>query len=329
MRSGVFLTLSLIVHAICITALALSHFKSLERPSGDEVEVTMGEGSLATEGQPALTESSAPAVVEAPVVKPIESKPAEIVTRAQAIKTVEQPKPRKVAKKVAAPQPAKQASEITELPKKVTETVQPEQMDPQISDTEAVAIAPVSPTDTTNNETPEDEEVASSSQTEETKTEDMKVELIPAKEATSSAGIDGAEPTGTPTASAAPAAGLGKGGSSESTAVSYMNLKQTHGNRPPAYPFAARREKRQGEVELLYRVTKEGRVADIQIAKSSGHSDLDQEAVNAVSQFRFVPGQEGWAKHPVIFSLKGTTAASPARLRTGLSGSTTKSAQTE
>jgi periplasmic protein TonB len=78
----------------------------------------------------------------------------------------------------------------------------------------------------------------------------------------------------------------------------------------------ARKEGRQGQVELVYRVTKDGRVTDVQIAKSSGHADLDQAAVRAISKFKFVAAQEGWAYHPVNFALKGDSAPLPSRLRT-------------
>ena len=87
------------------------------------------------------------------------------------------------------------------------------------------------------------------------------------------------------------------------------------GNRPPVYPLQARLENRQGNLELLYRVTKEGKVSDISIAKSSGSKDLDDSAVKAISQFKFYPGQEGWARHPVDFNLKGAVATLPSKLR--------------
>jgi protein TonB len=114
-----------------------------------------------------------------------------------------------------------------------------------------------------------------------------------------------------------------KGGAGQKGTVSYLDLKQMPGNKAPSYPMRARREGHQGQVELLYRVTKEGKVEGIQIAKSSGFKDLDQEAVKAVSSYRFVPGQEGWARHPINFELKGEAATLPSRLRS------TTNAQTE
>lgn len=109
---------------------------------------------------------------------------------------------------------------------------------------------------------------------------------------------------------------LGKGGATKSDAVEFTELKQSKGNKLPIYPLSARRDKRQGQVSLVYRVTKEGRVTDIQVEQSSGHEDLDKAAMQAISNFRYEPGQEGWARHPVSFTLKGEATTSPSRLRT-------------
>lgn len=104
-------------------------------------------------------------------------------------------------------------------------------------------------------------------------------------------------------------------GTTQGNAISYLDLKQAPGNKAPEYPLNARKQGHQGQVELLYRVTAEGEVTDIQVAKSSGYTDLDQEAARAVAQFRFVPGQEGWARHPVTFTLKGAKTELPSQLR--------------
>jgi len=108
---------------------------------------------------------------------------------------------------------------------------------------------------------------------------------------------------------------LTKGGESKEDAVSYLILRQLPGNHPPLYPLKARLENRQGQLELLYRVTKEGQVVDLQVLATSGFKDLDQEALRAIADFRFVPGQEGWARHPVAFFLKGPAAPLPSKLR--------------
>ncbi len=125
---------------------------------------------------------------------------------------------------------------------------------------------------------------------------------------------------------AAPAAGISEsepldkaepsGGGNGGVGRSYLDLKQQPGNRPPQYPSEARLEKRQGQVQLAYYVTAEGTVRDVKILKSSGFADLDQQAASAVEKYKYVPGQEGWAEHPVNFTLKGPAEAAPSRLRT-------------
>lgn len=102
-----------------------------------------------------------------------------------------------------------------------------------------------------------------------------------------------------------------KGGETEAQAVSYLELRQQAGNRVPVYPMSARLEGREGRVELVYRVTKDGRVENIKVNRSSGYEDLDQAALEAIEKFRFVPGQEGWARHAVNFTLTGKAALPP------------------
>lgn len=97
---------------------------------------------------------------------------------------------------------------------------------------------------------------------------------------------------------------------------SYLDLKQKPGNVPPRYPDLARRQGTQGQVELKYFVTEQGSVSNIQIVKSSGSAVLDKEAVDAISRYQYYPGQQGWAAHPVSFSLKGPQQVAPSRLRT-------------
>ncbi|NJL24728.1 MAG: energy transducer TonB [Calothrix sp. SM1_5_4] len=107
-----------------------------------------------------------------------------------------------------------------------------------------------------------------------------------------------------------------KGGATPQGAVSVAQLKQMPGNKAPIYPLSARKEKRTGDLELVYRVTREGKVDEIQVAKSSGHKDLDLAAVNAISKFKFFPGRRVGPRHPVQFSLIGDDSQLPSRLRT-------------
>lgn len=316
MRSTFFLTASLVVHAICFTALAVNHFKPLpfggESGNGTEVEVAIGEGTLLADASGVTAE---PEMKPLPVKEEVKSE--EIAAAPLPAKIKEEPKKETPAKKAVAVKKAKkvvkaQPKIATELPAK-EKTEQPENMDPVIEDSQAVAV-------------PEDSQ------------QDEKFELIPVKDAPP-AGVQAA--TTSPaeaedkmteatsqdvnqTKDPAPVEGdgqgasnqpLNKGGDTKSEAVSYLDLKQYSGNKPPVYPLSARKEQRQGQVDLLYRVAKDGRVAEVQVAKSSGHPDLDEAAVKAIAKFKFVPGQEGWARHPVVFALKGVATTLPSKLR--------------
>ena len=80
-------------------------------------------------------------------------------------------------------------------------------------------------------------------------------------------------------------------------------------NPPPHYPRAARRRNYQGTVMLDVRVTVDGSVAQVRIAKSSGHAILDRSAAKSVKGWRFSPALragrpiEMWVQVPVRFKL--------------------------
>lgn len=64
-------------------------------------------------------------------------------------------------------------------------------------------------------------------------------------------------------------------------------------NPPPPYPLVARRRGLQGTVRLEVLVGRDGRVRDLKLAESSGHADLDDAALRAVRDWRFVPARRG------------------------------------
>jgi periplasmic protein TonB len=81
-------------------------------------------------------------------------------------------------------------------------------------------------------------------------------------------------------------------------------------NNPiPAYPLAARRRGDQGTVMVRVLVTAQGLAARVGLAKSSGHSSLDEAALVAVKSWRFEPARQGGqaieSQHdvPVVFKL--------------------------
>jgi protein TonB len=81
-------------------------------------------------------------------------------------------------------------------------------------------------------------------------------------------------------------------------------------NTPPRYPGTAKRRRLQGTVMLKVLVNRSGRVADIDIDTSSGHSVLDKAAMRAVRRWVFEPGKKGetptdmWVNVPVSFKIK-------------------------
>jgi len=83
-----------------------------------------------------------------------------------------------------------------------------------------------------------------------------------------------------------------------------------HINPPPKYPRQARRRGLEGLILLEALVDISGRVADLKLSSSCGHSILDRAALKAVRSWCFTPGtiggnlQEMWVKVPVRFQLR-------------------------
>jgi len=79
----------------------------------------------------------------------------------------------------------------------------------------------------------------------------------------------------------------------------------THRNRPPIYPDDAAMRGEQGAVTLLIHVSPYGLPAGIEVVVSSGHTDLDRAAAQAVQSWKFLPalkdGQAVPSNMPVRF----------------------------
>lgn len=94
--------------------------------------------------------------------------------------------------------------------------------------------------------------------------------------------------------------------SSPMVTLAYPKYRQ---NPAPRYPAAARRRGLQGIVLLEVLVNPAGRVEELRLARSSGHSLLDRAASKTVRAWRFVPGRRGnkkiamWVRVPVRFEL--------------------------
>lgn len=89
----------------------------------------------------------------------------------------------------------------------------------------------------------------------------------------------------------------------EPVAANYLN------NPPPQYPIRARRRKEQGTVMLDVFVSTAGTSKWVAIGQSSGIDILDEAALEAVKQWKFVPARRGSeiveakVRVPVIFKL--------------------------
>ena len=81
-------------------------------------------------------------------------------------------------------------------------------------------------------------------------------------------------------------------------------------NPPPEYPRLARKRGYQGTVVLDVLVDQNGKVGDLRLFTSSGHSILDRKAMASVKEWLFEPGLKGdkkldmWVRVPVRFELK-------------------------
>jgi TonB family protein len=81
-------------------------------------------------------------------------------------------------------------------------------------------------------------------------------------------------------------------------------------NPKPVYPPEAIKEGNEGTVLLLVEVLPNGRVGEIEVAKSSGYEMLDQSALTTVKRWQFIPAKKGGApftcrvRIPVVFRLQ-------------------------
>lgn len=86
--------------------------------------------------------------------------------------------------------------------------------------------------------------------------------------------------------------------------VGYLN------NPKPHYPGIARSRHWEGLVMLRVYVTPDGHSGSVNVSRSSGHDVLDDAAVAAVRNWRFIPGKRGdspiasWATVPIQFQLR-------------------------
>lgn len=73
-------------------------------------------------------------------------------------------------------------------------------------------------------------------------------------------------------------------GSTKRLSDSHLARVAAHLNRFKKYPKTSRRAKEEGKAEVTFTVFADGRVDSIQLTKSSGHDELDQEALKMVKR---------------------------------------------
>ncbi|MES3040933.1 MAG: energy transducer TonB [Pseudomonadota bacterium] len=80
-------------------------------------------------------------------------------------------------------------------------------------------------------------------------------------------------------------------------------------NPSPSYPALSRRNGEAGKVMLRIQVSSDGRPLQVELQRSSGYSRLDDAALAAVRQWRFIPAKRGeenlteWVLVPLVFKL--------------------------
>jgi TonB family protein len=77
------------------------------------------------------------------------------------------------------------------------------------------------------------------------------------------------------------------------------------GNPNPVYPQADRLNRREGVNSIIGRVQPDGSVSQVFLERSSGSAQMDQAAMKAFKQWKFMPGQEGFVRQPFRFQLVG------------------------
>jgi protein TonB len=81
-------------------------------------------------------------------------------------------------------------------------------------------------------------------------------------------------------------------------------------NPAPAYPALSRRLGEQGRVVIRVLIDKDGKPQQGNIEQSSGYARLDQAALRAAMDWRYVPGrrdgkaQDMWFSVPIQFTLE-------------------------
>ncbi len=124
-------------------------------------------------------------------------------------------------------------------------------------------------------------------------------------------------------AAEATAANAGPGGTPQGIR-DLKDLRQMPGNPIPRYSAQERLHNQQGKVAYYAYVQKDGRLTSFRQIATTGHSNLDSKTLQALQQWKFYPGQEGWVELPFQWNLEGETQSVDGLLRTKSSDLTTR-----
>jgi protein TonB len=117
--------------------------------------------------------------------------------------------------------------------------------------------------------------------------------VAPAKPPTAVAAAPTTPAPPSPAASAPAPASTASAGSAAVKETAAISGLASLGNPPPDYPPLALRRSWEGRVVLRIQVLSSGRAGSVEVSRSSGKPQLDQAAVDAVKNWKFIPAKRG------------------------------------
>lgn len=107
----------------------------------------------------------------------------------------------------------------------------------------------------------------------------------------------------------------GIGSESQGIVRKLEDLRQKPGNPRPTYDVADRLNGLSGTIVINAYVTKDGGLTLFRMIQSTGHKNLDKKTLEAIKEWKFYPGQEGWVELPFRWDLRGGVQQKPTLLK--------------
>ncbi len=104
------------------------------------------------------------------------------------------------------------------------------------------------------------------------------------------------------------AAPFGQGSEKALPMIEEAELEPMPGNVKPEYSYMAKLQNMEGTTVLRAFVNKDGHMNAPVLEKSSGHGHLDELAIKAFAQWRWVPGPSGWLRKSFVFKFRDSKA---------------------